>query len=927
MVTSSLADGELSVLWSAPSQAPTDYQINWAKAAAEYPALDGSVGVITQTATSLTITGLDEGVEYKVRVRARYYDGSYADNPQNGPWKEERFTTPGTVDILQIRLDEEPTVTPTATTTATPTATATVTSTATPTPTPDLVPFTILGIGTSSLADGELSVLWSVPSQAPTDYQVNWAKATEDYPALDGSVGVITQTATTIMITGLDEGAEYKVRVRARYYDGSYADNPQNGPWKETSHTVSGELVVPPPQQGAESTPTPTATPTQTPTPLTSPTPAPKGYIAPVVLTSPGPGQLTVSWTAPSEIPRYFEVQWVRYGRSYSYASNTWSAGLNTSYTITGLDSGMFYKARVRTGYVEENPCCPGTHRTFHYHWYGAADPVSAGPTPVPTEAPLEFSLAMSADAPTNLRAVAGHNRIQLRWDAPAVLSGLDGYRIMRGVGSAGDVSVLVQDTHSTTTSYTDASVAPLTSYRYAVAALITDTVHTQSDTINVRTLDPPAATSTPVPRPSTFYDSHGRPQLSVGVKHHDRFDDADEVRGWSINLQANRAYRVTIYDPTVNEDHSHRVYRVGGFEMLGTEMELPAHSHDRHIGVAKIADEDGAALRFKNARIIGGPFGRMSGAYLNYPNDPGEATYVFIARRTGQHYVFAFSEADDVTYSIRVSEVTDLPNNPSPSARHLYWSRGSSGGGRGLKPFSVFSYWHGAIQSNNDVDWYKIQLRSNRAYFFRVETLLSSGTRSGAQFKIKGLIGPDGTTKVGDTGDGRTSFTYSVPRGAWGTYYVGVANRRQNDIGFYSIIVDEADVPDNTDGPTLRVGETYDSFINYFGDQDWYRIELDSTRNYRIRAYGGWGNNGLVKTLSIKKPRDGTMNNMEVSSGFTSTPLTSYPPNVRPAYKAATFKPSASGTYYIVISHSSAGSGGLQVGGYYVRVEDTGPR
>jgi hypothetical protein len=29
------------------------------------------VGVITQTATSITITGLDEGVEYKVRVRAR----------------------------------------------------------------------------------------------------------------------------------------------------------------------------------------------------------------------------------------------------------------------------------------------------------------------------------------------------------------------------------------------------------------------------------------------------------------------------------------------------------------------------------------------------------------------------------------------------------------------------------------------------------------------------------------------------------------------------------------------------------------------------------------------------------------------------------------------------------------------------------------
>ena len=164
------------------------------------------------------------------------------------------------------------------------------------------------------------------------------------------------------------------------------------------------------------------------------------------------------------------------------------------------------------------------------------------------------------------------------------------------------------------------------------------------------------------------------------------------------------------------------------------------------------------------------------------------------------------------------------------------------------------------------------------------------------------------------------------MPRGAGGTYYVGVANRRQNDIGFYTVNVEEADVPDNTGGPTLRVGETYASFINHRGDQDWYRIELDSTRNYRIRAYGGWGNNGLVKSLAINKPRDGTMNNMEVSSGFQSTPLTSYPPNVRTAYKAAIFKPSASGAYYIVISYHSEGIG-LKVGGYYVIVEDTGAR
>ena len=222
-------------------------------------------------------------------------------------------------------------------------------------------------------------------------------------------------------------------------------------------------------------------------------------------------------------------------------------------------------------------------------------------------------------------------------------------------------------------------------------------------------------------------------------------------------------------------------------------------------------------------------------------------------------------------------------------------------------------------------MDWYRVQLQANRGYSFSVASLLSSGTNTTAQYKVKGLIGPDGTTRVGDTGGGRTSFSYLVPRGAGGTYYVGVANRRQNDIGFYTVNVEEADVPDNTGGPTLRVGETYASFINHRGDQDWYRIELDSTRNYRIRAYGGWGNNGLVKSLAIKTPRDGTMNNMEVSSGFTSE----RPPNasvIWTAYQAAIFKPSASGAYYIVISYHDKGEG-LKVGGYYVIVEDTGAR
>ena len=205
------------------------------------------------------------------------------------------------------------------------------------------------------------------------------------------------------------------------------------------------------------------------------------------------------------------------------------------------------------------------------------------------------------------------------------------------------------------------------------VAALITDTVHTQSDTINVRTLDAPAATPTPAPRPTSLFDSNLRPLLSVGVKHYGHFEEAEEVHGWTVNLQANRAYRVTLYDPTVNEDHTFHGGDIGNIDLSVTDVRLPSHSHGRDIGIAKIDDEDGAQLPTLYSHNTGVFGGFLSPNHLNDPSDPGPTTNVFIAKRTGPHYIFAYSVIADVNYSIRVSEIKDLPNNPSPSARPLF--------------------------------------------------------------------------------------------------------------------------------------------------------------------------------------------------------------------------------------------------------------
>ena len=105
----------------------------------------------------------------------------------------------------------------------------------------------VTGLTLTSLNPGELAITWDAPSRAPTDYRVTWKKSTASWPSyrnentVDG--GNAFPTGTSHTVSDLEEGTEYSVRVRARYYDAN--DNlTESGPWSDppVEVTVSSQL-------------------------------------------------------------------------------------------------------------------------------------------------------------------------------------------------------------------------------------------------------------------------------------------------------------------------------------------------------------------------------------------------------------------------------------------------------------------------------------------------------------------------------------------------------------------------------------------------------------------------------------------------------------------------------------------------------------
>ena len=265
-----------------------------------------------------------------------------------------------------------------------------------------------------------------------------------------------------------------------------------------------------------------------------------------VTVTSPNPGELVIAWDAPGNAPDDYRVTWKKSDgkwRSYKH-DNTVDGGnafpTGTSHTVTGLEEGTAYKARVRARYHNSSG------KVKKSGPWSAAQEVTVSVTPAPTaQPPANEGRSTNPPAkPAGLITAASYDNVLLSWTDPGDDT-ITGYQVLRGP-DADNLTVLVDDTGSATSSYTDGNVAAETGYAYAVKARNADGLSIQSDPASVTT---PAAPPEEEEEDTALSTDHsGQIVLQVGEARELSFEWQDDSDQFGFIPSAGTTYRLSVH-------------------------------------------------------------------------------------------------------------------------------------------------------------------------------------------------------------------------------------------------------------------------------------------------------------------------------------------------------------------------------------------
>ena len=564
-------------------------------------------------------------------------------------------------------------------------------------------------------------------------------------------------------------------------------------------------------------------------------------------LTSPEPGQLVAAWTAPqADRADDYRVSWAKQDQDWpSWRDEDRNAHpTTTTHTINGLDHGADYKVRVRAR-LEQNTSSP-----WSGPWSEAALTVSAPPADAP-ETPTGLALTLEYGIPV------------LTWNDPGDET-VTGHRIRRGPG-ADSLTVLEDNTASASRKYTDDSAQVGQTYHYAVEAINPNgasgvsgaasvTSHAgpynllaavSGESVSLSWTAPDAATAT------GYRVLSGASADDLSVLVDDTGGTAATYRDDTEREPGTVHYAVAAHVPAGTTRQSAPV----SVQIEGTTDTQPADpSNDETVVLVTNAAVSPSASTANVGPVLVAQSFRTGSAPQGYAL---HTVHLQISTGSGAPSVAAAIHADgNPSYGDKLYDLTG-PGDLDAAVDVFTAPEDTT-----LEPDTT--YWL-VIRRSSQTGTASLQLADSPA----------ADNRSMAGFTLSSHLTETATGS--DSGTTTRSVTRSAKPVTQGATVRVTMNGQ-----------DLSDVPASTQSTeTLTVGQEHEGRINFYGDTDWYPVELQANRKYAVET-----GNGTAKHLSLTGVYDsgGTEQTVHRVNAFTR-----YPTGQR-----AYFTPASAGTYYV---------------------------
>ena len=214
-----------------------------------------------------------------------------------------------------------------------------------------------------------------------------------------------------------------------------------------------------------------------------------------------------------------------------------------------------------------------------------------------------------------------------------------------------------------------------------------------------------------------------------------------------------------------------------------------------------------------------------------------------YTATRTGAHYLAAGGHGDeeDGIYELVVTDLTDDCTADTSTTCSV----------------TVDGSARGRLQIEGDRDWFKVQFDSARTYQIDLKGSGNDASLTVFDPEFFGIHDNNGTLISGTTNDdgiGGTNgsrVTHTATR--TGAHYLSAGGFDDFETGTYELsvtIVDDCSA-DTSTTCSVTVGGSARGKLEVVDDRDWYEVQLDSARTYRIDLKGE-----DVDTLTLGDPR-----------------------------------------------------------------------